>query len=73
MYAFDLRGHGYSAGDRVERPSPFDDYVMDFDMFALPDDARRGRARLSRSGHSMGGAMHRTLLPIMMHPEGCAE
>lgn len=67
VYAFDLPGHGYSAGDRVAIGA-FDDYVLDFDMFLF-------RVELAETvpvfvmGHSMGGAIV-TLHAIMIHPDG---
>ncbi len=66
VYAFDLRGHGYSAGDRVGVLN-FDDYVLDLDMFLF-------RVTLQEDvpvfvfGHSMGGAIV-TLHSLTYHPQ----
>jgi alpha-beta hydrolase superfamily lysophospholipase len=54
VYAFDLRGHGRSAGRRVTIGS-FDDYLMDFDQFARAVRAREPGRPLFAFGHSMGG------------------
>lgn len=55
VYAFDLRGHGDSAGNRVGLVN-FEDYVLDFDMFlyriTLAEDVP-----VFVFGHSMGGAI----------------
>jgi len=55
VYAFDLRGHGNSAGNRVGLMS-FEDYVLDLDMFLyrilLAEDVP-----VFVFGHSMGGAI----------------
>jgi alpha-beta hydrolase superfamily lysophospholipase len=65
VYAFDLRGHGYSAGNRVTTQL-FDDYVMDLDIF-LTRVMLDERAPVFVFGHSMGGAIV-TLHEIMYHP-----
>jgi alpha-beta hydrolase superfamily lysophospholipase len=65
VWAFDLRGHGHSSGNRVATQL-FDDYVMDFDIFLT-------RVLLEENvptfvfGHSMGGAIV-TLHSLMYHP-----
>ncbi len=65
VYAFDLRGHGYSAGNRVAT-TLFDDYVMDLDMF-LTRVMLDAKVPVFVFGHSMGGAIV-TLHSIMYHP-----
>jgi acylglycerol lipase len=65
VYAFDLPGHGYSAGDRVGLQA-FDDYVLDFDMF-LHRIQSEEHVPVFVFGHSMGGAIV-TLNEIMFHP-----
>ena len=65
VWAFDLRGHGHSSGNRVATLL-FDDYVMDLDIFLT-------RVQLEENvpvfvfGHSMGGAIV-TLHSLMYHP-----
>ena len=65
VWAFDLRGHGHSSGNRVATLL-FDDYVMDLDVFVT-------RVLLEENvpvfvfGHSMGGAIV-TLHSLMYHP-----
>jgi acylglycerol lipase len=66
VYAFDMRGHGYSAGDRVSVLA-FDDYVLDFDVFLNRVESME-TAPVFVFGHSMGGAIV-TLHSIMFHPE----
>jgi acylglycerol lipase len=65
VYAFDLRGHGYSAGNRAGVLA-FDDYVMDFDMFLYRVQTTE-EVPIFVFGHSMGGAIV-TLHQIMFHP-----
>ena len=56
VYAFDLRGHGRSAGPRVA-PEDWNDYVQDLDLFlGLVESRQRGKP-LYLFGHSMGGAI----------------
>jgi len=66
VYAFDLRGHGYSSGDRV-RVLLFDDYVMDLDIFLHRVQAAE-TAPTFLLGHSMGGAIV-ALEAIDYHPD----
>ncbi len=56
VYAFDLRGHGRSAGPRVA-PNPWLDYVDDLDRFLTSVEAREPGKQLFLFGHSMGGAI----------------
>ena len=56
VYAFDLRGHGRSAGPRVTIGS-FDDYLADFGRFVTRVTAREPGKPLFLFGHSMGGAI----------------
>lgn len=56
VYAFDLRGHGRSAGPRVA-PNDWTDYVADLDQFLTTVEARELNKRVFLFGHSMGGAI----------------
>jgi len=66
VYAFDMRGHGYSSGDRVA-VLLFDDYVMDLDIF-LHRVGVQESAPMFLFGHSMGGAIA-TLEEIEYRPD----
>jgi alpha-beta hydrolase superfamily lysophospholipase len=65
VWAFDLRGHGHSSGNRVATQL-FDDYVMDFDIF-LTRVLLEENVPVFVFGHSMGGAIV-TLHSLMYHP-----
>lgn len=67
VYAFDLRGHGDSAGDRVWVDS-FDDYLADLDVFVKRVREREPHRPLFLFGHSMGGAIV-TLYTLTRQPE----
>lgn len=56
VHAFDLRGHGRSAGRRVTIGS-FDEYVEDLDRFVARVREREPGRPLFVFGHSMGGAI----------------
>ncbi|CAN5874098.1 hypothetical protein BH11MYX3_BH11MYX3_38350 [soil metagenome] len=56
VYAFDLRGHGRSAGPRVA-PDPWLDYVDDLDRFIEHVAAQEPGKPIFLFGHSMGGAI----------------
>jgi acylglycerol lipase len=56
VYAFDLRGHGRSAGPRVN-PSSWTDYVDDLDRFLTTVEQREPGKPIFLFGHSMGGAI----------------
>lgn len=57
VYAFDLRGHAHSAGQRVGIES-FDEYIEDLSIFMLRVKAREGQGKkVFLLGHSMGGAI----------------
>jgi len=56
VYAFDLRGHGRSAGPRVA-PEHWTDYVDDLDRFLGEVERREQRQPVFLFGHSMGGAI----------------
>ena len=56
IYAFDLRGHGRSAGPRV-KPDAWTDYVDDLDRFLSLVEKREPGKKVFLFGHSMGGAI----------------
>jgi alpha-beta hydrolase superfamily lysophospholipase len=56
VYAYDLRGHGRSAGPRVAPDSWFD-YADDLDRFITRVETREPGKKLFVFGHSMGGAI----------------
>jgi len=56
VYAFDLRGHGRSAGPRVD-PDDWADYVGDLDAFLELVESREPGRPIFLFGHSMGGAI----------------
>jgi alpha-beta hydrolase superfamily lysophospholipase len=56
VYAFDLRGHGRSAGPRVA-PDDWMDYVADLEQFLKAVEGRELGKRVYLFGHSMGGAI----------------
>lgn len=65
VWAFDLRGHGHSSGNRVATQL-FDDYVMDLDIF-LTRVLLEENVPVFVFGHSMGGAIV-ALHSLMYHP-----
>ncbi len=56
VYAYDLRGHGDSEGDR-EWVKPFDQYLEDLDLFYKKVHADLPGRPIFLFGHSMGGAI----------------
>jgi alpha-beta hydrolase superfamily lysophospholipase len=66
-YAFDLRGHGRSEGDRVW-VEKFDDYLDDLDAFLKIVRAAEPGKPIFLMGHSMGGAIV-TLDVLDRHPD----
>jgi acylglycerol lipase len=56
VYAFDLRGHGRSAGKRVA-PEAWWSYVDDLDRFLSTLETREPGRPIFVFGHSMGGAI----------------
>jgi alpha-beta hydrolase superfamily lysophospholipase len=56
VYAFDLRGHGRSAGRRCFVRS-FDEYLADLELFLARVAARAPGKPIFMLGHSMGGAI----------------
>lgn len=56
VYAFDLRGHGNSDGDRVW-VDKFDDYLADLDTFVARVKEKEPGKPVFVFGHSMGGAI----------------
>jgi alpha-beta hydrolase superfamily lysophospholipase len=67
VYAFDLRGHGRSAGVRVDIDS-FEEYLSDLDLFLARVRIREPNRPLFVFGHSMGGAIV-TLYAITRDPK----
>ena len=65
--AFDLRGHGYSDGDRVLVGS-FREHLEDVDVFLDVARRRSPEAPMFLLGHSMGGAIV-ALAEVMRHPD----
>lgn len=59
VYAFDLRGHGYSEGRRVWVDS-FEEFVTDLDLFVRRVREREPGKPVFLFGHSMGGAITAT-------------
>ena len=56
VWAFDLRGHGQSAGPRVA-PDHWTDYVDDLDRFLAKVEKAEPGKPIFLFGHSMGGAI----------------
>ncbi|MBS2026446.1 MAG: lysophospholipase [Deltaproteobacteria bacterium] len=67
VYAFDLRGHGKSAGDRVTIDS-FDDYLGDLDKVMAMVRTREPGKPVFLFGHSMGGCIV-TLYTLRQKPD----
>lgn len=67
VYAFDLRGHGYSRGEKVWINS-FDEYIDDLDLFYKRVKEKEGNKKFFIMGHSMGGAIA-TLFAMNKKPE----
>jgi alpha-beta hydrolase superfamily lysophospholipase len=67
VHAFDLRGHGRSAGVRVWVDT-FDDYLDDLDRFMKRVRERHPGRPIFLFGHSMGGAIA-TLYTLTHHPD----
>lgn len=66
VYAFDVRGHGRSTGDRSFVQS-FDDYIDDLDRFLKRVRQRSGKQPLFLFGHSLGGLIAATY--VIAHPD----
>jgi acylglycerol lipase len=66
VHAFDLRGHGRSAGPRVA-PGRWERYVDDLDGFLTDIEAREPGRPIFLFGHSMGGTIA-TLVAIRHRP-----
>jgi acylglycerol lipase len=56
VYAYDMRGHGRSAGRRATLDD-FEDLVADLDRFVERVRAREGASPIFVMGHSVGGAV----------------
>lgn len=56
VHAFDLRGHGRSAGPRAA-PSQWNHYIDDLDLFLTAVERGSPGKKLFLFGHSMGGAI----------------
>ena len=66
-YAFDMRGHGRSAGQRVG-VARFDDYLDDLSIFVARVRAQEPNKPIFVFGHSLGGAIV-ALYAIERHPD----
>lgn len=66
IFAFDLRGHGHSSGQRVGIDS-FDEYIADLSTFEKRIQARVPNKPIFIFGHSMGGAI--VTLYTLGHPK----
>lgn len=66
VHAFDLRGHGRSAGHRVA-VDDFDDYVSDLDQYLLRLIDEYEQFPLFLFGHSMGGAVAASFAATRQH------
>jgi alpha-beta hydrolase superfamily lysophospholipase len=66
VYAFDMRGHGRSAGRRVD-VDRFDDFIDDLERYVERVRAREPGRPIFVFGHSLGGAVV-TLYAIERHP-----
>jgi acylglycerol lipase len=66
-YAFDMRGHGRSAGPRVG-VGRFDDYLDDLELYVARVRAREPGKPIFVFGHSLGGAIV-TLYGIERRPD----
>jgi alpha-beta hydrolase superfamily lysophospholipase len=71
VYAFDLRGHGRSAGPRVA-PDRWTDYVDDLDRFLTKVQEREPNQPVFLFGHSMGGAIAARAAEVHRPPHGGA-
>jgi alpha-beta hydrolase superfamily lysophospholipase len=67
VYAFDLRGHAHSSGQRVGIDS-FDEYLADLGTFLARVKTKEPNAKIVLMGHSMGGAIV-TLYAIEKQPD----
>lgn len=67
VYAFDLPGHGRSAGPRVSIRS-FNEYVDDLSIYMKRVKARNPGKPVFLFGHSMGGTIV-TLYTVTRHPD----
>lgn len=67
VYAFDLRGHAHSSGQRVGIDS-FDEYLDDLGKFLGRVTAKEPNRKIILMGHSMGGAIV-TLYVIEKQPD----
>jgi len=66
VHAFDLRGHGRSAGPRVA-PRTWNDYAEDLEQFLASVEKREPGRKVFLLGHSMGGAIA-TLVALEHQP-----
>ncbi len=66
VYAFDLRGHAHSAGQRVQ-VEQFDDYLADLQIFIERVREQHPAKPILLFGHSMGGAIATRF--VQQHPD----